>query len=85
MMGFLFMGNEIFDDIEWEISTFWSIISSGDEEDEWIYEFDAKGVDDNGNELTGTAYYTGDGEGRGLIFDYIEYEFPEEDEEDEEE
>ena len=79
---------ETYDGIEWEIDDFPSITSSGDETDEWIHEFEAQGIDENGNEIHGTAYYTENW--GGLNFDYVDYELPElqeddEDEEDEEE
>jgi len=76
------MDNEIYDDIEWEIDSFPSISSSGDAPDEYIHEFDAKGVDENGNKIHGTAFYT---ETFGaLTFDYVEYDEIEEDTDDEE-
>lgn len=75
------MDNQIYDDIEWEIDFFPSTSSSGDEPDEWIHEFGAKGIDENGNEIYGTAFYTENW--GGLRFDYVEYELPEDDFDDE--
>jgi hypothetical protein len=86
MMGLFFyiMDNEIYDEIEWEISSLPSCSSSGDDDD-WILEFDAKGVDEHGNEIEGTAWYTEkDGQ---ITFNYVDYELPEDEdnEEDDEE
>lgn len=76
------MARELFDDIDWDIEEFPSVTSSGDDDD-WIQEHNARGIDENGNEVTGTAYYTLDKWG-GFNFDYIEYE-PIDDEEEEDE
>jgi hypothetical protein len=76
---------ETYDDIEWEIDDFPSTSSSGDEPDTWILEFNAKGVDENGIEVDGTAFYTETP--FGTFFDYVEYDSMYEDyvEEDDEE
>ncbi len=77
------MDNEIYDGIEWEISYLPSMSSSGDEPNEWLHEFEAVGIDDNGNKIHGTAHYTDND--FGLFFNYVEYDEIEDDEEDEEE
>lgn len=86
-MGFIIfiMDNEIYDGIEWEIDDMPSMLSSGDEPNTWIHEFGAKGYDDNGNEIHGTAHYTEND--FGFFFDYVEYDevWQEEDDEDYEE
>lgn len=72
------MDNVIYDGIEWQIG-FQTTISSGDEPGEWVHEFEATGVDENGNELYGIAYYTE--RFFGLSFNYISYDEIEEDDE----
>jgi hypothetical protein len=75
------MAHEYFDGIEWDIEDMPSIVYSGDDDD-WIQEHEANGIDENGKEVTGTATYRSD-RFDGFHFESVEYETVEDDEDDE--
>lgn len=77
------MATEYFDGIEWEVDDLPSLTWSGDDYD-FIQEHEARGVDENGNEVIGKACYTNDKFG-SFYFTHVEYEPYEDEEEDYEE